>query len=545
MPATDNAAYYDFFRKIVLQPDNVTLEADSTTDTLTITGGNGVSLNPNASTDSFNINVDYQLYVPIGTTNIRLQDVNSNFTGVALTAGSNIAITRTSNNEMTITATVGAASKSIQSVSQTNPAIVTTTNDHEFTEGTAVTITDVVGMTELNGNEYFMDILTGNTFALYEDELFVTPLDATGFTPYSTGGVATADYSSVKTLSGLSDVDTTSAQPNDLLSYQFGTWTPTKNIMADVSGSIFGDDSTVLVDAVNNIHYGTFIGDVTGNLTGNVTGDVTGNLTGNVTGDVTGDVTGNIFTSLIDSTDSSAITFTPNVILSAGLTVGNHILPSSSLNIDLGSENFRFRDLYLSGNSAIIGDLALKRHTTGGLIVSDHSTGNPTNITTHNIAANDVTAVGTITAALIDATDVQTSGIVTFNNNVNAIAGINGDLTGSVFGDDSTLLIDGTNNVIPKANIQDSVNWDAAFSWGDHSAAGYQSASASFTGDIKGSVFGDDSTVLVDAINGFINLTNNDTDTLSEGTVNLYYTDARAQSATTGRSIAMSLIFGG
>ena len=40
------AAYYDFFRKILLQPDNITLEADSVEDTLTITGGNGVAFNP-------------------------------------------------------------------------------------------------------------------------------------------------------------------------------------------------------------------------------------------------------------------------------------------------------------------------------------------------------------------------------------------------------------------------------------------------------------------------------------------------------------------
>jgi hypothetical protein len=46
------AAYYDFFRKIILQPDNVTLEADSTTDTLTITGGAGVALSSKLITQS-------------------------------------------------------------------------------------------------------------------------------------------------------------------------------------------------------------------------------------------------------------------------------------------------------------------------------------------------------------------------------------------------------------------------------------------------------------------------------------------------------------
>ena len=78
------------------------------------------------------------------------------------------------------------------------------------------------------------------------------------------------------------------------------------------------------------------------------------------------------------------------------------------------------------------------------------------------------------------------------------------DVKGSVFGDDSTLLVDGVNNTIPKANIEDSANWDTAFAWGNHASAGYQPASASFIGDVEGSVFGDDSTLLVDGVNNSI-----------------------------------------
>ena len=55
-------------------------------------------------------------------------------------------------------------------------------------------------------------------------------------------------------------------------------------------GSIFADDSTLLVDAVS----GTIVGPVVGNITGNVTGNVIGNLTGNITGNITGDVTGSV-----------------------------------------------------------------------------------------------------------------------------------------------------------------------------------------------------------------------------------------------------------
>ena len=57
------------------------------------------------------------------------------------------------------------------------------------------------------------------------------------------------------------------------------------------------------------------------------------------------------------------------------------------------------------------------------------------------------------------------------------------DTVGSVFGDDSTLLVDGVNNIIPSANISgtEAANWDTAFLWGDHSAAGYAPQATTYT----------------------------------------------------------------
>ena len=95
-------AFYDFFRKITLAPDNVTLEADSTTDTLTITSGTGVDFASNTSTDSFTIDVDYQLYVPIGTSTIRLEDVNNNTRDIELIASGGIELTRNNANQLEI-----------------------------------------------------------------------------------------------------------------------------------------------------------------------------------------------------------------------------------------------------------------------------------------------------------------------------------------------------------------------------------------------------------------------------------------------------------
>ena len=50
-----------------------------------------------------------------------------------------------------------------------------------------------------------------------------------------------------------------------------------------------------------------------------------------------------------------------------------------------------------------------------------------------------------------------------------------GDLQGSVFADNSTLLVDGTNGNVPSSVVvgAEATNWSTAYSWGDHSVAGY------------------------------------------------------------------------
>jgi hypothetical protein len=158
------------------------------------------------------------------------------------------------------------------------------------------------------------------------------------------------------------------------------TLTITVDPVFDLKGSIFGDDSTKIVDAVEGKVYAEFFGNLTGNVTGNLTGNVTGNVSGSAgssgvaatiditntnglttvyyptfvenrstgqivradvdltyrtdtntltapafAGNLTGAVTGNIFTNLIDSADSSAITITPATIFSSDVTVENDL----------------------------------------------------------------------------------------------------------------------------------------------------------------------------------------------------------------------------
>lgn len=70
----------------------------------------------------------------------------------------------------------------ITGVTQANPAVVTATA-HDFNNGELVTISDVVGMTELNGNTYTVANATANTFELQG-------IDSTSFTAYVSGGTA-------------------------------------------------------------------------------------------------------------------------------------------------------------------------------------------------------------------------------------------------------------------------------------------------------------------------------------------------------------------
>ncbi len=80
------------------------------------------------------------------------------------------------NNETSLT-----MSGSLTGVSLTNPCVITAPN-HSLLTGDEITIYDVVGTTELNGNFYTVTSLTENTFSL-------DGIDATGFTAYVQGGV--------------------------------------------------------------------------------------------------------------------------------------------------------------------------------------------------------------------------------------------------------------------------------------------------------------------------------------------------------------------
>ena len=200
--------------------------------------------------------------------------------------------------------------------------------------------------------------------------------------------------------------------------------------------------------------------------------------TGSISGDLVGSVFSDNSTMLVDGTNGQ-------IILDG--TVKGHIIPNTSEAFDLGSASNRFRDLYLSGSSIRLGNAIITSSgsavnlpsgsTVNGVpigsgmgdgvasgqsynisIVADDSTvivnaatetvtaqggfiGNLTGNVSGNVSGN---LTGDVSGNVTGNVSGNVSGNVTGNLTGNVSGNVTGDLKGSVFGDDSTVLIDGT-----------------------------------------------------------------------------------------------------
>ena len=118
-----------------------------------------------------------------------------------------------------------------------------------------------------------------------------------------------------------------------------GTFTGT--VIGNASSATLASTVSLTATSTNSDHFVTFVDTSTGNENVRTDADLkynpsTNTLTaGAFVGNVTGAVTGNIFTSLIDSADSSAITFTPAVIFSSDLTVQNELYTANLNSTDV------------------------------------------------------------------------------------------------------------------------------------------------------------------------------------------------------------------
>lgn len=75
----------------------------------------------------------------------------------------------------------------ISGATKANPCVITATS-HGFATGDTVTISSVVGMTQLNTNRYIITVINANSFSL--SDLFGNAVDSSAYTTYSSGGIA-------------------------------------------------------------------------------------------------------------------------------------------------------------------------------------------------------------------------------------------------------------------------------------------------------------------------------------------------------------------
>ncbi len=126
--ANSKPVWHNIFRNIVLKPDNITFEAETYEDTINIVRGPGVAWQGTSDqdtalasgNDTFMINVDYDISVPVATTKISLEDVNGNLSEINFKAGRGVAIIRNSSSELEWESYSVTETDTLQSVTERN-----------------------------------------------------------------------------------------------------------------------------------------------------------------------------------------------------------------------------------------------------------------------------------------------------------------------------------------------------------------------------------------------------------------------------------------
>jgi hypothetical protein len=128
----------------------------------------------------------------------------------------------------TLGAAVTETGLSIIAASQANPCVIEITT-HGLSVDDEIVITDVLGMTELNGNRYRVKtVVDPNNIEL--KDLDGVDVDATGFTAYISGGTASKIYEVAHTYTESELFDVHFAQINDVVNLAHGSHKPAELI---------------------------------------------------------------------------------------------------------------------------------------------------------------------------------------------------------------------------------------------------------------------------------------------------------------------------
>ena len=379
-----------FFKEVQVDNENAVV-ADEFVDSLNLISGTAMQLTVDSSAESIT-------FTNTGVTQL------AGSTGVSVSAATgNITLTNTGVTSVGNGSTLPTGLPVGSGISRDNTTgVVTMTNTGviDLDDGFGITLSrdDATGIVTVTNAAPAVN--TFGTFAV-QGQADVQPDNTSDTLEFVAG------YGIGITTDGLNDKINFAFDPN-----------------VDINGSVFADDSTLLVDGV----LGRIVADVYANVFGNVTGNLTGNVTGNTTGYHTGDVTGSVFaddsTKLVDSVDST---------FNLDGTVGTNVIADQNNQYDLGSSAKQFKSLFLSqhiemgGNIVAIGNV-FAATLTGNLV------GSHTGDMTGSVFGDDSTK-------LVDAVEGKIVGPIESDN-------IRGSFIGTVFADDSSAIINEEGTVL-------------------------------------------------------------------------------------------------
>jgi len=172
-------------------------------------------------------------------------------------------------------------------------------------------VTDVTGSIFADDSTLLVDAVNGSIPAANLTGA-LPAIDGSALTGITVASVAFSNVTSTPTtIAGYGITDAFDAQysslintPNTLDGFGITDAAPINGpFVGDLVGSVYADDSTLMIDGQN----GTILAPVSGDVVGNVTGNVTGNLTGNVDGDVKGSVFADDSTLLVDGVNGKIL----------------------------------------------------------------------------------------------------------------------------------------------------------------------------------------------------------------------------------------------
>ncbi len=153
------------------------------------------------SADSQKNDIEFYLkryqYIPSPVSEVEIDHLNGSISRYELRT-----VTRTGLNESQYTYRITGVTKAstavvtvmgslpltITGITRASPAVVTVSGSHGLTDGDFVTITDVVGMTQINNGSYYIKSTGASTFALYADDTLIPEVDSISWTSYASGG---------------------------------------------------------------------------------------------------------------------------------------------------------------------------------------------------------------------------------------------------------------------------------------------------------------------------------------------------------------------